>query len=178
MDLNRAFDQLLSGTTDVPGTTQGSMGNVLSTGWDFGQVNQGTANDYLFASLNTGDTFTATLTWFRDRFTIGSTSYQDGSFDNLDLELWSAAGGVAANLISASNSRYNNTEHFTFAIPNAGEYMLRVRWTEEMFDFIGDLNFEQYGLAWSTTAVPEPAALVLALFGLPCLLCSRRRVND
>jgi hypothetical protein len=92
--------------------------------------------------------------------------------------LWSAAGGVATNLISASNSRYNNTEHFTFAIPTAGQYMLRVRWTEEMFDVIGDLNLEQYGLAWSTTAVPEPTAFVLVLLGLPCLLNSRRRVNS
>jgi hypothetical protein len=178
MDLNRAYDQLLSGTTDVLGTTQGPLGNVSQLGWDFGQANQGTTNDYLITTpFGVGDTFTATLTWFRDRFTIGSTSYQDGSYDNLDLELWSAVGGLATNLISASNSRYNNTEHFTFAIPSAGQYMLRVRWTEEMFDFVGDLNVEQYGLAWSTTAVPEPAALVLILLGLPCLLSSRRRVN-
>ena len=67
------------------------------------------------------------------------------------------------NLISASNSRYNNTEHFNFAIPTTGEYLLRVRWTEEMFDNVGDLNIEQYGLAWSAASVPEPAALVLLL---------------
>ena len=178
MDLNRAFDQLLSGTTDVLGTTQGSMGNVSKLGWDYGQVNEGTTNDYLItAPLSVGDTFTATLTWFRDRLMAGTTSYTDGSYDNLDLEMWSAVGGVATNLISASNSRYNNTEHFTFAIPSAGQYMLRVRWTEEMFDFVGDLNVEQYGLAWSTTSVPEPAAFLLLLMGLPCLVCARRRAS-
>ena len=65
------------------------------------------------------------------------------------MELWNALGGVPQNLISASNSRYNNNEHFNFAIPTTGEYLLRVRWTEELFDNVGDLNIEQYGLAWS-----------------------------
>ena len=172
MDLNQAFDQLLMGTTDVLGTTQGSLGNVSKLGWDFGQVNQGTTNDYLITlPLQMGDMFTATLTWFRDRQQAGVTSYTDSSYDNLDLELWNAIGGLPENLISASNSRYNNTEHFTFAIPAASQYMLRVRWTEEMFDFVGDLNVEHYGLAWSTTNVPEPAALLMLLLAMPCLLC-------
>ena len=109
-------------------------------------------------SLQAGAIFTATLTWFRDRETIGTTAFLDASFDNLDLELWSEIGGVAQDLISASNSRYNNTEHFQFAIPTSGDYMIRVRWVEELFDTVGDANFDQYGLAWSTatTNVPEP----------------------
>jgi hypothetical protein len=176
MDLNRAYDQLLSGTTDVLGTTQGSLGNVSSLGWDFGQVNQGTTNDYLITTpLDAGESFTATLTWFRDRNMVGDTSFSEASFDNLDLELWSALGGIAQNLISASNSRYNNTEHFAFAIPTDGQYMLRVRWTEEVFDAVGDANFAKYGLAWSTTsaAIPEPTAAVLLLLGASALLCFR-----
>jgi hypothetical protein len=176
MDLNRAYDQLLSGTTDVVGTSQGSMGNVNSLGWDFGQAGQGVTNDYLItAPLKTGQVFTATLTWFRDRLLSGTTSFTDASYDNLDLELWNTLSGAPLNLISASNSRYNNTEHFSFAIPATGQYMLRVRWTEEMFDFVGDLNIEQYGLAWSTTSVPEPTAFALLLLAAPCLLCARRR---
>jgi hypothetical protein len=178
MDLNHAFDQLLMGTTDVLGTTQGSLGNVSKLGWDFGQVNQGTTNDYLITlPLQLGDVFTATLTWFRDRQQAGTTSYTDASYDNLDLELWNAIGGLPVNLISASNGRYNNTEHFTFAIPAASQYMLRVRWTEEMFDFVGDLNIEHYGLAWSTTNVPEPAALLMALLAMPYFACARRRAG-
>ena len=70
---------------------------------------------------------------------------------------------MAQDLISTSNSRYNNNEHFNFAIPTTGEYILRVRWTEEMFDLVGDANIEQYGLAWASVAIPEPTALVLAL---------------
>ncbi len=178
MDLNRAFDQLLSGTTDVLGTSQGSMGNVNSIGWDFGQVGEGLTNDYLITNpLKTGELFTATLTWFRDRLPSGTTSFTEASFDNLDLELWNTLGGEALNLISASDSRYNNTEHFSFAIPATGQYMLRVRWTEELFDFVGDANFTKYGLAWSTS-VPEPSAFVLGVFGaaILCVLGRSRRL--
>jgi hypothetical protein len=176
MDLNRAFDQLLSGTKDVAGLSQGAMGAVNPIGWDFGQVGQGINNDYLIANpLPAGSLFTATLTWFRDRQTIGTTTFSDSSYDNLDLELWNALGGVPQNLISASNGRYNNNEHFNFAIPTTGEYLLRVRWTEEMFDNVGDLNIEQYGLAWSGASVPEPAALVLILIAATFLTLARRR---
>ena len=79
----------------------------------------------------------------------------------------------AQDLISASNSRYNNTEHFNFIIPTTGEYMLRVRWIEELFDLAGDVNIEQYGLAWSTS-VPEPAAALLAALG-SALCCIARK---
>ncbi len=175
MDLNKAFDQFLGGTTDVAGTLQGVQGLVSATGWDFGQVAEGLPNDYLINSaLSAGTTFTATLTWFRDRRTNGATNYTDASFDNLDLELWSAVAGVATNLISTSDSRYNNTEHFTFGIPTTGDYLLRVRWTEEMFDTVGRANAEQYGLAWAT-AVPEPATILLLFAILPVYMGRRLR---
>ena len=93
-----------------------------------------------------------------------TTNFTDVSYDNLDLELWGAAGEGPLNLISQSMSRYNNSEHFSFALPFTGEYMLRVRWTEELFDMAGDLNVEQYGLAWAAVAVPEPATLILLAF--------------
>ncbi|MFO0792091.1 MAG: S8 family serine peptidase [Pirellulales bacterium] len=176
MDLNRAFDQLLSGTTDVAGLAQGALGNVAAIGWDFGQVGEGTTNDYLITNpLAAGDIFTATLTWFRDRHLIGDTTYGDDSFDNLDLELWSSAGGIAQDLISASNGRYNNTEHFSFAVPTTGQYMIRVRWSDELFDTIGDLNAEQYGLAWSSVAVPEPAVFWLVAGSVTLLSGNRFR---
>jgi subtilase family protein len=178
MDLDRAFDQLLSGTTDVIGTLSGPMGLVNPIGWDFGQVAQGITNDYLINSqLQAGTTFTATLSWFRDRQPVGDTSYSDLSFDNLDLELWSDLAGIPTNLISASNSRYNDTEHFTFAIPTTGQYSIRVRWTEELFDTGGDLNLEQYGLAWSgvTVSVPEPGTLLLLIALIPFAAGGRRR---
>jgi hypothetical protein len=177
MNLNKAFDQLLSGTTDVPGLAQGAMGNVIPLGWDFGQVAQGATNDYLITSpLQAGSLFTATLTWFRDRTLLSGIGYSEASFDNLDLELWDAVGGIAQNLISASNSRFNNTEHFNFTVSTTGDYMLRVRWTEELFDNVADLNLEQYGLAWSTTAaVPEPGTLVLLMLAAAPITLRRNR---
>lgn len=176
MNLSKAFDQYLGGTTDVPGQTQGPMGAVKPLGWDFGKVVEGITNDYsIDTSLNAGDIFTATLTWFRDRSTVGSTSFLDASFDNLDLELWNEVDGVAQDLISASNSLYNNTEHFQFAIPADGDYLIRVRWVEEIFDTVGNANADQYGLAWSTTTVPEPSSLPVALLALAIGEGTRKR---
>jgi hypothetical protein len=181
MNLGRAFGQFLSGTTDLTGTSHGSLGTVSPIGWDFGEVAQGTTNDYLInGTLQAGSPFTATLTWFRDRDPVGETGFADNSFDDLDLELWSAAGGAPQNLVSQSSSRYNNTEHFTFAIPATGQYMLRVRWTDEVFDVVGDANAEHYGLAWAA-GVPEPATFLLAVTAFVALghfrARSLRRVN-
>jgi hypothetical protein len=178
MNLDKAFDQFLSGTTDVAGLASGALGVVDTIGWDFGQVVQGTTNDYLLAQpLAGGSTFTATLDWFRDRATSGVASFIDVSFDNLDLELWRAVGGLASVLVTESSSVYNNSEHFSFAIPTSGDYMLRVRWTGEVFDPAGDVNSELYGLAWAGLAVPEPTTLALLALAAPSLLARRRRGN-
>lgn len=175
MNLDNAFDQFLSGTTDVAGTAGGSLGPVETIGWDFGHVAQGTPNDYLLDQpLAGGSTFTATLDWFRDRATSGLTSYVDQSLDNLDLELWRASGGLATALVAESKSIYNNFEHFSFAIPSTGEYLLRVRWTSEIFDTIGDVNAEHYGLAWAGLAIPEPTTLALLAIAFPALCMGRR----
>ena len=53
------------------------------------------------------------------------------------------------------------------------EYMLRVRWTGEIFDLVGDANSEQYGLAWSV-AVPEPGTIVLLALVACCGIFFRR----
>ncbi len=176
LNLDRAFDQMLGGTADVPGIAQGPLGAVEPVGWDFGVVGQGIINDYLFGTnLIGGSDFTATLTWFRDRLPVGTTNFSDASYDNLDLELWDVLGGAAAQLISTSMSRYNNSEHFHFAIPATGQYMLRVRWTEELFDLVGDTNSEHYGLAWAAVAVPEPATVVLLFAALAPAFFFRHR---
>jgi hypothetical protein len=176
LNLDRAFDQFLGGTTDLAGTSHGMLGTVDAIGWDFGEVAQGLTNDYLMnGTISAGTTFTATLTWFRDRVAVGATDFLDNSFDNLDLELWSAFGGVPLSLISESSSRYNNTEHFEFKVPTTGQYMLRVRWTDEVFDQIGDTDAEQYGLAWATATVPEPATLLTAAAATAALSFLRRR---
>jgi Subtilase family len=170
MDLNRAYDQLLAGTTDVPGTLAGFQGLVNPLGWDYGQVAQNVPNDYLINSpLLVGTTFTATLDWYRERTSTSGASWTDTSYDNLDLELWSDVAGVPTTLVSTSKSQYNDSEHFSFAIPATGQYTLRVLWNGEWFDIGNDLNIEQYGLAWSgtTASVPEPATIVLLISLIP-----------
>jgi hypothetical protein len=176
MDLDRAFDQLLSGTTDVTGTGQGHLGSVAASGWDFGRVAEGATNDYAIdVPLAAGSTFNATLSWFRDRRTVGLTGYTDDSYDNLDLEMWNIEAGLPLALVSESASLVNNTEHFSFSIPATGDYMLRVRWSGELFDQVGDVNAEDYGLAWFSSAiVPEPSSLPLAL-GCAAFGAGRRR---
>jgi uncharacterized protein YjbI with pentapeptide repeats len=173
MNLHSAYGQFLEGATDVAGTSSGNIGLVENIGWDFGQVVSGVTNDYYFASpLAGGSSLTATLTWFRDRRINASNAVFDDSFDDLNLELWSVVDGAPASLISESSSLYNESEHFSFALPATGEYALRVRWFKEGFDVVADANQEMYGLAWwagtglNTLLIPEPAALLLALAAL------------
>ena len=166
MDLDRAFDQFLSGTTDVPGTTFGDQGTVEATGWDFGAVAEGITTDYVIEPLlKAGSTFTATLTWFRDRrmFDTGNGfEFIDDNYSDLNLEVWSVTGGTPDMLISESIAPFTSTEHLSFALPETGNYMLRVRWFREWFD-IGeqDPNEVLFGLAWSGVAIPEPTTFVL-----------------
>jgi hypothetical protein len=175
LNLDRAYDQFLAGTTDVPGTAAGDQGLVDPVGWDFGVARPGT-NDYYFAApLAGGSTFTATLTWFRDRLILENNDSFDVSYDDLDLELWSVDGGLPASVIAESISEFNNSEHFSFALPASGAYVLRVRRFGEVFDFLGDDDSEAYGLAWHAAAVPEPATAVLALLALAALACRLRR---
>jgi len=153
LDLDSAFHQFLNGTTDVPGVLSGNLGLVENIGWDLGEVASAATNDYYFdAPLLGGSTLTATLTWFRDRRIDGANNVYDDSYDDLNLELWSVVDGTPSSLISESSSLYNESEHFSFALPFTGEYALRVRWFREVFDIINDADQELYGLAWSSVA--------------------------
>jgi hypothetical protein len=181
LNLAAAYDQFLMGTTDIAGTSSGDLGIVNDFGWDFGQVVGGTMNDYFFNSpFLGGSTFTATLTWFRDRRIDANNTLFDDSYDDLNLELWSVIDGTPTSLVSESSSLYNESEHFSFALPQTGDYALRVRWFNEVFDMVGDANQEYYGLAWSTAvhavgevAIPEPASLVLVAVAAMTLGVSR-----
>jgi hypothetical protein len=181
MNLVAAYDQFLTGTTDVAGTTGGNLGLVDDIGWDFGRVASGTTNDYFFNSpLAQGSTITATLTWFRDRRINASNTVFDDSYDDLNLELWSVADGTLISLIGESASLYNESEHFSFTLPVTGEYALRVRWFDEVFDRVADADQEIYGLAWSAAAaleplvVPEPASALLLAAATSTVVMGRR----
>ncbi|MAE66474.1 MAG: hypothetical protein CMJ18_19570 [Phycisphaeraceae bacterium] len=175
LNVGRAFNQFITGTTDVAGAAQGALGTVDHVGWDYGVVGQGQTNDYAIESnLVAGSTFSATLTWFRDRRLDGSNDGFDDSYDNLDLELWRIVDGGPDVLISESLSMYNSSEHFSFLIPTTSRYAVKVRWTQELFDVVGDLNETPYGLAWSGVLVPEPATVAILVAGL---IAARRRAR-
>jgi hypothetical protein len=179
MDLDAAFDQFLSGTKDVPGETAGNQGEVRAVGWDFGQVAEGTSTDYFITKpLDAGSELTATLTWFRDRnlFDTGNGFvFTDEGFTDLDLEVWSVVDNAPSLLISESKSTFNNTEHLSFMLPTTGQYMLRVKWFQEIFDTLGKPNVVPFGVAWSSTSMPEPSAIVLVAVCVAAIFAWRRR---
>ncbi len=175
LNLDKAFEQFLFGTTDVPDDNQGNLGMVEESGWDLGTVNEGTTNNYFIGQpLESGSTFNATLTWYRDRAQLSTNDFTEQSYDNLDLELWTAIDSLPKDLISVSSSAYNNSEHFSFEIPTTDHYVLRVRWANEVFDQISSANIETYGLAWSGTALPEPDTMLMALMSTAGLFVRTR----
>ncbi|HZN69706.1 MAG TPA: S8 family serine peptidase, partial [Tepidisphaeraceae bacterium] len=177
LNLNQAFTQYTAGTTDLPGL---AGGEVQPVGWDFGEVAQGEPVDYFFSTPLGRDTrLTATLNWFLDNsYDYATDTLVDQSLDNLDLEVWrvTAGGDVPDVLVAQSISTYNNVEHLYFQLPETADYMLRVKWTGEVFDTVNDVNRELFAVSWSGTPVPEPAAIVpLLACALPLLTGRRRR---
>jgi MYXO-CTERM domain-containing protein len=183
MNLDRAYDQFVAGTTDLPGLFGGT---IESIGWDFGMVGDGTPVEYFFDDLLLGgSTLNATLTWNRDRsFDFLTGNAWDDSFDDLDLEIWRMLDDGSDDLVAASVSTFNNVEHLSITLPETGQYKLRVNWFQEIFDLVGDTNEEYFGLAWAGVPfqdpdqpIPEPASVVVwfGLIGLVGLLFRRRR---
>jgi hypothetical protein len=186
LNLNQAYDQYLSGTTDTPALTGGT---VHPLGWAYGHVAKNAPNDYLIdAPLHAGDTFTATLTWFVNVFfntsatpdvtdSFTTADLHDTYFDQLDLQVWKLSAGVPTTLIAESTSPYNNVDHLYFQVPSDGSYAVRVTWVGSTYDIGGvSPQADDYGLAWSVTAVPEPGTLVVMGLGVAGLL--RRRAKQ
>ena len=183
MNLNRAYEQFLFGNIDVPGTGGGTIHTI---GWDFARVTAATPNNYFIDTpLTKGDMLTATLTWFiHQHFNTDAIADPDTDefseddlhatyFDQLGLQVWRVVGGQLTTLIADSTSPYNNTGHLHFAIPEDGNYAIRVAWVDVTYN-IGSSSpgADDYALAWSVVTIPEPATLSLFL---PLLLIRRRR---
>ena len=177
MNLDKTFDIQVNGQADVSGST-GLLGTVARRGWDFGSAVRGTHNDYLIGSELTGSsTFTATLSWMRNRGLSGLTLLENAQAD-LDLSIWSIdANGAFTKLVARLASDFNTVEHLSFTLPATGRYGMRVEYAGNTFDNTpgaawGSAAFPQtYGLAW--TSVPEPAALVLVGAGAGLAIAAR-----
>jgi len=194
LNLNQAYDQYLSGTTNlIDSNTRTSTlkgGSVAPVGWVFGHVDPNLPNDYFITTpVSAGKTLAATLDWFVDRSfsstpdTVNGIGFTatDIAFDNLYLQLWSATNlGVPTTLLAQSISNYDNVQQIYFTLPGTGYYDLRVLWAGRIYDLGETGTGQDFGLAWSVgsalgvdaIAVPEPATL--ALLGLPLLLLRRR----
>ncbi len=184
LDLNKAYDQYLSGTTDTPTLTGGTVHNL---GWAFGHVAKGTPNNYfLDTPLHQGDVVTATVDWFVDVYfntsavadpvtdNFADADLHNTYFDQLDLQVWLMSGGIPTTLIADSTSPYNNVDHLYFAVPSDGMYDVRVSWLGSTYD-IGDSSpqADDYGIAWSVTPAPEAGTMGVLAVGVLGLM--RRR---
>ncbi len=175
LDLTKGYSQYVTaGTRDVPGTPSGNQGPVSPVGWDFGQVVSGIDNIYPINQPLLGGSFlTVTLDWFRERtFNVAQQTISEVGQADLDLSIRDMATG---NLISESFSGVNNTEHLYFPLPRTSTYQIEVRFFGTIFDFSGALTSEQYGLAWSATAVPEPTSVALLAISLVVFVGRKQR---
>lgn len=175
MNLSKAFDQYTSGTSNLPGLAGGAVSNV---GWDYASVAENAPTTYSITGALQANTYLdATLTWFSTQLYNASTDVASyGQFDNLDLQLWSMTeSGTLASLVAQSTSLYNEVEHLHFLLPTTGLYSLRVVWAGEIYDYTGGLNSEEFAIAWSAVAVPEPAAVSVLILGAIGLLRRRQQ---
>ena len=184
LNLTRAFNEYLGGTCDISGSGGGEI--TTPVGWDFGSLglsaDQGVIahNDYpIHLTLQASGTLDVTLDWFRDLGTpvltdnidpaLQDITTADLGFANLDLEIWNAD---FTKFYAASQSLYNNVEELHFALPETGQYGIRINYASQIF---GTPTPESYGLAWDVTDIPEPTAAGLLLAGMALLAGSRFR---
>jgi hypothetical protein len=153
-------------------------GLVAPIGWDLNSIGGSQSVDYVIAPpLGLGSTLTATLTWYRH---VGRTDDGDGIIDAgdsftllqglSDLQLSVLRDGSP---IAQSTSSLDNLEHLNIPIDQQAQYTLRVTGLR-----IGRVA-EQFALAWSAVAVPEPTAMALALFAVAntFVFANRRPLN-
>jgi len=176
MNLDRTYDQYLTGQADITGVTGGTTTHAV--GWDFAEVQLGLSTDIVINQLLAGGTeFRATLTWFRDRTAnLGTYDFNDNAFADLNLQIWDS---TFTTLYSESVSLYNETEHLAFSLPSTDYYGIRVTYPSNRFDLVG-LSTEQFAVAWwgeTASAIPEPGILALLLTGAAALWGHRRRTR-
>lgn len=169
LDVSRALRQYEFG--------EQGPGVVDNIGWDKQfALTEGESFDYLFTDpLQAGDFISATLAWdrqtvYQDNGVVGV--YDQGdllgglSLDNLDLFLMRYDDTATEQAIWSSVSTLDNLEHLFWQVPEAGDYKLRVVFTEDLTAYPGFESTPDFALAW-WAGVPEPASgAVFAVMGV------------
>lgn len=172
VNLDAAYRQFTTGTTDLPGVAGGP---VAVTGWDAGLLaaGVGSTQDYAFtAAFDAGQIFRGTLAWYASgSFDPSTLDVAYGSFFDLDLQLYLVSpDSTSLSLVAESNSPYDSVEHLYFPIPVGGRYLLRVINTGAVWNFSGDTSVA-FSVAWD---VPEPLGASILLL-VPLGLLRQRR---
>lgn len=133
--------------------------SVLTTGWARATIDRpdaatAAAVDFVLTDALAKNTeLNATLVWFVNRTSTSSGGAADVSFHNLDLEVWLTDGaGTPVTRVGVSTADHNNTEHLSFLVPQAGQYLVRVLRPAgsagTYYSFAGDSTSDVFGLAW------------------------------
>lgn len=173
LNLENAATVYVFGTTDVDGTTGGT---IESEGWDLGQLGIGLSNEYLFdTSFLEPTELTISLNWFADRSFDNETDVgEDLSFADVNLQVWFYTEGSEPLLVAESISLYNNAEFLRLTLTDPGQYGITVDFDGMVYDLTSGVTSESYGLAWQASTVPEPSVSALLVLSLALLRRKRR----
>jgi hypothetical protein len=154
-----------------------SPGLVEAIGWDLNAVHNLQYVDYVIdPNLILGSMLDVTLTWYRD---VGRNDNGNGILDAGDsfFSLWPLSNLNLqvlrdGDVIAQSVSSVDNVEHLHIPINKVDQYTLRV-YGQSVNGLVSE--GEQFALAWYSTAVPEPASMLLAAMAGASLFGTRRR---
>jgi hypothetical protein len=166
LDTQRAIVQMDGGEQREKTFNPNGVGPI---GWNRDAIPFGPSEHIypLNFAIAAGTFITTTLTWDRIVSEVNSATGTAGTVDagdtynitglpNLDLRV-----DYKGNPLAASISLVDNVEHLHFPVWLAGnpnDYDIRVDYTSQNGTNAGLVD---YGLAWWTTAVPEPSTLVM-----------------
>lgn len=170
MNLNAAFSQYTSSayvTTSGGISYTGFTANVANVGWAYGTAQLGSQNSYQLANqLFAGQYVAVTLDWLRSQTWNSSLGdYVDVAQAELDLMVYQVLSGGSDQLVAESISPVSTTQELYFQLQNDGTYMIQVGYSTNLFDLSNSYSSQDYGLAWSADAVPEPPTVMLLLAG-------------
>ncbi len=162
--------------------------SVGPSGWDFNTVSFSSNSIFAYeidTLLRASDSFSVSLVWFTEaayQMTLDAGN-QDvnlegatyGSFADLNLMVYlKADASELYELYAESVSLYNTVELLAFKLPYDAYLRIEVAAAGAVYNFSG-VNTVDYGIAWQTAVVPEPASYVMIFGGIALMTALLRR---